>query len=79
MYRDPDPDPASKKLLRIKVDPDPYPWTYTHTISKNPRTSSLGEHYRRNSLSLMWSVQEVHKSGRGKVQQVACELLLKTI
>jgi hypothetical protein len=27
----------------------------------------------------MWSVQEVHRSGREKVQQVPCELLLKTI
>jgi hypothetical protein len=26
----------------------------------------------------MWSVQEVHTSGRGKVQQFPCELLLKT-
>jgi hypothetical protein len=58
------------------VDPDPYPWTYNNTISKNPRTSSLGVQYRRSSLSLTWSVQEVHKSGRGKVQQVPCELPL---
>jgi hypothetical protein len=27
----------------------------------------------------MWSVQEVHRSGRGKVQPVPCELLLKTM
>ncbi len=64
---------CGSRWIRIRIP------RHTLTVSKNPCTSSLGEQYKSNSFFLILSVQEVHKSGRGKVQQVPCELLLQTI